>query len=334
LNKIVADIVLGLQHGDEGKGKVTHHLLGSGEYTHCIRFNGGCNAGHTIYHNGEKFVTHHIPAGVFYGVKSIIGPGCVLNIKQFFKELKELKEGGIETKGNIFIARNAHVITDEHLEEDKKDTVIGTTRTGNGPAYRAKYGRTGILAQDIPELKDYIIDLYNELYLLSEEPVVLFEGAQGFALDVDWGDYPYVTSSHCTTAGAMLCGVSPKSIRNVFGVAKAYETYVGTKEFQPKGEVFNRLREVGEEYGATTGRPRQCNWMDLALLDKAVTVNGVTQLIFNKMDILRKVGNWTININSYSESRIKFQDEATLKSYLIGRYPGVQVLFSENPERI
>ena len=334
MNEIIADIVLGVQHGDEGKGKVTHHLLADGNYTHCIRFNGGCNAGHTIYHNGEKFITHHIPAGVFHGIKSVIGPGCVLNIKQFFKELKELGDGGIDIEGKVFVAKNVHVITDEHLEEDGKDTAIGTTRTGNGPAYRAKYSRTGIRAQDIPELKDYIIDLYDELYILSEDPVVLFEGAQGFALDVDWGDYPYVTSSHCTTAGAMLSGVPPKSIRNVYGVAKAYETYVGAKSFQPEGEVFNKLREVGEEYGATTGRPRQCNWMDLALLDRAVTVNGVTHLIFNKMDILREMESWTVNLNSYSKSCIKFQSENELKDYLKYRYRETQVIFSDHPERI
>ena len=113
---MLADVVIGLQHGDEAKGKVTHHLCKSGEYTHVLRYNGGCNAGHTIYHEGRKFVTHHIPAGVFYGIKSVIGSGCVVNKEQFFKEIGELEEGGVNTKGLIYIAQNTHVITDAHLE--------------------------------------------------------------------------------------------------------------------------------------------------------------------------------------------------------------------------
>ena len=132
---MIADIVVDLQYGDCGKGKVTHHLCKEEKYTHVIRYNGGCNAGHTIYHNGKEFITHHIPAGVFFGIKSIIGPGCVVNPKQFFKELEELKQGGIEVDGLVFIAKNAHIITDNHLNEDSSDVKIGTTKRGNGPAY-------------------------------------------------------------------------------------------------------------------------------------------------------------------------------------------------------
>ena len=206
---MITDVVIGLSYGDEGKGKVTHHLLKSGEYTHCLRFNGGCNAGHTIYHNGKKFVTHHIPAGVFFGVKSIIGAGCVVNLEQFFSEIEMLEEGGIPTAGLIYVAENAHIITNQHLNEDGTDTNIGTTKQGNGPAYRDKYNRTGMRAQSIPALKDYLVDMYRELHGSIIEPVVLCEGAQGFGLDIDWGDYPYVTSSHCTTAGALLNGIPP-----------------------------------------------------------------------------------------------------------------------------
>ena len=161
---MIADVVVDLQYGDCGKGKVTHHLLKSGEYTHCIRYNGGCNAGHTIFHQGSKFVTHHIPAGVFFGVKSIIGPGCVVNLEQFFKELHDLQEAGIETAGMVFIASNAHIITEEHLREDRGDVKIGTTKRGNGPAYRDKYGRTGVRACDVPDLERYVVDVYDELY--------------------------------------------------------------------------------------------------------------------------------------------------------------------------
>jgi adenylosuccinate synthase len=270
---MLADVVVGLSYGDEGKGKVTHSLLKNGNYTHCIRYNGGCNAGHTIYHNNEKFVTHHIPAGVFFGIKSIIGSGCVVNLEQFNNEIEMLNSAGIKTKGMIFIAKNAHIITNKHLEEDRKDTKIGTTKRGNGPAYRDKYNRAGLLAKDHPELpENYLIDLYEELHNNHKEAIILFEGAQGFGLDIDWGDYPFVTSSHCTTAGALLNGLPPQSIRDVFGVAKAYDTYVGAKNFHGTSDVFNKIQKVGAEFGATTGRPRQCNWLNLDNLKKAAWI--------------------------------------------------------------
>tara|TARA_B100000427_G_C15496302_1_gene589963 strand:+ start:894 stop:1895 length:1002 start_codon:yes stop_codon:yes gene_type:complete len=333
---MIADVVVDLQYGDCGKGKVTHHLLKSGDYTHCIRYNGGCNAGHTIFHQGREFVTHHIPAGVFFGVKSIIGPGCVVNLEQFFNEIYDLQEAGIETTGMIFIASNAHIITTDHLEEDGKDTKIGTTKRGNGPAYRDKYGRNGMRACDIPDLERYVIDVYDELHNKSKSPVILFEGAQGFGLDIDWGDYPYVTSSHCTVGSAILNGVPPQVIRKIYGVAKGYETYVGTKNFEPQDEteIFSKLREVGKEYGATTGRPRQCNWMDLQLLKKAMRINGVTHLIMNKMDVLKETKTW------------KMRDKSTLYSYLSdsafcerikkeARLCGVEsISFSYSPEYI
>jgi len=329
---MLADIVVDLQYGDCGKGKVTHHLCKSLNYTHVVRYNGGCNAGHTIYHNGKKFVTHHIPAGVFYGLKSVIGPGCVVNPKQFFKEIEELKEGGIETASLIFIAKNAHIITDEHLEEDQKDSRIGTTKRGNGPAYRDKYGRDGKRAEEVPELKEYIIDLYDELH--SDPSVnVLFEGAQGFGLDIDWGDYPYVTSSHCTSAAALLNGVPPQAVNKIWGVAKAYETYVGAKSFQPDDEIFNDMRDLGEEYGATTGRPRQCNWMNWNLIDKAININGVTDLVFNKMDILTELGTWAILKDG--EKHI-FSSEDMMQEWIFANLSDkeINVYFSGDKERI
>ena len=294
---MLADIVVDLQYGDCGKGKVTHHLCKSGEYTHVIRYNGGCNAGHTIFHNKRKFVTHHIPCGVFFNTKSIIGSGCVLNVEQFFREIKELNDGGIRTKGLVFVSDNTHIITADHLEEDGKDTKIGTTKRGNGPAYRDKFGRTGIRAKDIPELRPYLIDIYEELHQKWSEPVILFEGAQGFGLDIDWGDYPYVTSSNCISAAALLNGVPPQAVRNVWGVAKIYETYVGTKNFQPIGDVFNQIQETGQEYGATTGRKRQVNWMNLNFLTKAIDINGITHLVFNKVDVLEELGRFALYQN-------------------------------------
>jgi adenylosuccinate synthase len=308
-----ADVVVDLQYGDCGKGKVTHALCRQEDYTHVVRYNGGCNAGHTIFHNGRKFITHHIPAGVFFGIKSIIGSGCVLNVEQFFKEIKELKDGGIDTDGLIFVAENTHIITKYHLEEDSRDTKIGTTKRGNGPAYRDKYDRTGFRAKDIPELESYTIDLYDELHVKTPNAKILFEGAQGFGLDVDWGDYPYVTSSNCISAAACMNGVPPQNIRNVWGVAKGYETYVGAKKFQPEGEVYNLIQEVGEEYGATTGRKRQVNWMDLNFLKKAININGVTHLVINKMDVLEKINSWAL----YKDNKkINFESSHEFKNLL------------------
>ena len=331
---MIADIVLGLQHGDEAKGKVTHQLCSKGNYTHVIRFNGGCNAGHTIYHEGKKFVTHHIPAGVFYGIESIIGPGCVVDPEQFFREIEELEEEGIPASTLVSIAKNAHVITKNHKEEDGKDSKIGTTKRGNGPAYRDKYDRRGVRAEDLKCFEDYIVDIYEELY--SKDNVeILFEGAQGFGLDIDHGDYPYVTSSHCTTAAALLNGVPPQAIRNVWGVAKIYETYVGAKTFQPEGKVFDSLQEVGEEFGATTGRKRQCNWMNVQDLQKAVRMNGVTDIVFNKMDVLKQIGEWKFY---NGDDLLQFNTEHEVKSWLTSHLslsPTVSnIYFSGNKDRI
>ena len=332
---MISDIVVDLQYGDCGKGKVTHHLCRTGEYTHVIRYNGGCNAGHTIFHRGKKFITHHIPAGVFFGIRSIIGPGCVVNVERFFKEIKELKEGGIDTDGLVFIAKNAHIITQSHIEEEAKETKIGTTKRGNGPAYRDKFARTGLRAEDVPELRPYLIDLYEELHQRYANPIILFEGAQGFGLDIDWGSYPYVTSSNCISAAALMNGVPPQTVRNVYGVAKSYETYVGSKKFQPAGEVFNKIQKEGQEYGATTGRVRQVNWMNLNFLQKAININGATHVVFNKMDVLENVGHFAINENSTLK---RFIDATHMEEYIrqrLDKVPFVKsVVFSRSPHEV
>jgi len=328
---MLADVVLGLQHGDEAKGKVTHYLSKYKDYTHVLRFNGGCNAGHTIYHEGKKFVTHHIPAGVFYGIKSIIGPGCVISAKHFFEEVRELQEAGINLRGKLFIATNAHVITEKHLTEEQAETKIGTTRRGNGPAYRDKYARKGIRASEVSSLEPYLIDIYKEFYN-GTTIKILCEGAQGFGLDVDWGDYPYVTSSHCGIGSVFLNGVNPRWLHDVWGVAKIYETYVGAKSFEPDDSIFETLRELGEEYGATTERPRQCNWLNLDTLQKNIVLNSVTKLVINKMDVLRKLGHWKMYHNS---QLIDFQSEKEMCDYIILQLPkDVEIFFSDSKNRI
>ena len=329
---MLADIVVGVQHGDEAKGKITHYLCKNKTYTHVLRFNGGCNAGHTIYHKGKKFITHHIPAGVFYGIKSIIGPGCVISPSQFFKELNELEQAGLNIENKIFIAGNAHVISDSHLEEENKETKIGTTKRGNGPAYRDKYARTGVQAKNVPELLPYVLDLYEEFH--GDKTVkILCEGAQGYGLDIDWGDYPFVTSSHCGVAGALLNGIPHSWVRDVWGVAKVYETYVGSKQFEPfeNAEFFESLRREGEEYGATTGRPRQCNYLNLDELEKATKINDVNKLVLNKVDILRKLDTWRL----FSKGQLMtFSSESEMTSYVENVFNNVEVYFSDNKYKL
>jgi len=330
---MIADIVVDLQYGDCGKGKVAHHLCKTNKYTHVVRYNGGCNAGHTIWHEGEVFITHHIPCGVFFGIKSIIGPGCVVDSSRFLEEIEGLKERDIDTS-LVKISSNAHIITDFHRAEDSSETAIGTTKRGNGPAYRDKYGRKGVRALEVPELEDFLIDIYDELHIESEDPLILFEGAQGFGLDVDWGDYPFVTSSHCTVGSAILNGVPPKSIRDIWGVAKIYETYVGAKDFEGQDPIFEEIRQAGNEYGSTTGRPRQINWLDMNLLEMATRINGVNNLVINKVDVLEEVGAWRLfdgpqlyEFEAFED--IQFWIEASLKETSVENF-----FFSRSPEYI
>lgn len=293
---IKADIVVGLQYGDEGKGKVTNHLAKNDNYHFCLRFNGGSNAGHTIYNDNKKMVTHQVPTGLIYGSKSIIGNGCVINLEKLAKEVKEL-ELPDSYKKNIFISPNAHVVTQHHIEMELAETKIGTTKQGIGPAYIDKYSRTGIQYKDVADEHPYkMFDIYSEF--LNSNGKVLCEGAQGFGIDIDWGEYPFVTSSQCTVAAAIQNGVPFNCINKVYGVAKAYETYVGSKEFEPKNnEKLQKVQELGQEFGATTGRRRQCNWLNVDLLMKSVYVNSVTDVIINKLDILEQLNYWYVIYN-------------------------------------
>jgi len=291
---------------------------------------------HYIFHKGKKFVTHQIPVGVFYGIKSIIGPGCVVESESLLEEVGLLESADIKIKGVLFVAQNTPIVTKAHKEEDGKDQKIGTTKRGIGPAYRDKYARIGIRAETVKSLRPYLIDLYEEFQNPKKNSIVLAEGAQGFGLDIDWGDYPFVTSSHCTTAGALLNGFAPQTVRNVWGVGKAYETYVGNKKFEPSENIFNKIREVGEEYGATTGRPRQCNWMNIDLLERAIKINGVTHMVFNKIDVLNKVGAWKIKMKNKT---LPFKSQEEMKDFIIKRLsclgiPSKHIYFSERRDRV
>ena len=324
-----ADVIVDLQYGDTGKGKVAHALAASGEYNLVLRYNGGANAGHTVYHNGQKVVTHQVPIGVLFGIKSVIGPGCVVNISALVREIQELTFLGIKTEGLIFVDKRAHVVTTEHLEEDGSDAKIGTTKQGIGPAYRDKYGRVGKrMGDDV--LSDFgkeftstmfkVVDIYHMLHESRDRYKILCEGAQGFHLDVDWGEYPYVTSSHCTIGSAVLNGIPPKKIRKVIGTMKAYETYVGNRtDYTDEANlIFQQIQIVGNEFGATTGRPRKVNWLNMDRAIMAANVNGVTDLIINKADVLQEVKafRYTVGgaeINCHNYERFYLYVEAILR---------------------
>ena len=338
-NTLKIDVVVDTQAGDSFKGGLTNFLTDPENqkdkiqhYTHCIRFNGGGNAGHTVYKNGEKVITHLIPTGILNGLKSVIGSGCVLNIKSFFEELNDLKSKGFDVDNKVFISKQCHIVTDAHLDEEKNETAIGTTKRGIGPCYRDKVDRKGIRAEQVPELQPYLIDMYEEFYVKPGIKNVLAEGAQGFYLDVDLGDYPYVTSSNCGIGALINNGFSYKDIRIVWGVGKVYETYVGSKQFHGKDPIFDKIQEVGKEFGATTGRRRQCNLLNLDNLIKAVRCLGVTAINLRKLDILEEVNFFRFiynevefdfdNSDSFCEKIHEILEKETNASHII---------FSENP---
>jgi adenylosuccinate synthase len=326
MEKTIVDVVIGMQYGDEGKGKIANQMAASGDYDYVFRFNGGGNAGHTIYLNGEKIVTHLVPCGILHGIPSIIGNGCVINTQKLFDELEYLEGFGFDTS-ILKIAENAHIITQQHIDEDSKDTKIGTTRTGNGPCYRDKVARTGIRAKDVPELAPYLVDMQSLIH--SSPKKFLAEGAQGYWLDVDFGDYPYVTSSNTGVGAVLNNGFNYKQVRNVVGVIKCYSTYVGAKGYQKDDERFEQLREIGQEYGATTGRPRQIDWLNLDEVISACQMNGIDHLVVNKMDVLDKVQNgW----NWYQGGKLhSVDDEGTfmlcLMSIITQHIPDIKIEF-------
>jgi len=282
-----ADVIVDLQAGDTGKGKVAHALASN--YDVVMRYNGGANAGHTIYVNDVKIVTHQVPVGIFHNLPSIIGLGCVVDIDKLIAEILMLKDHGFTAP--VYVDERCHVTTGEHRKEDATDTTIGTTKQGIGPTYRDKYSRKGLRIGELKLDYDYfkVIDTYQ--YFRDNSSRILCEGAQGFQIDIDWGDYPYVTSSHCTVGSACLNGIPPHKIQKIYGIIKAYETYSGFKTHYTDEDnpIFQKIQEVGKEFGATTGRKRKVRWLDLDGVIKAANINGVTDLIINKVDILEAV---------------------------------------------
>jgi adenylosuccinate synthase len=331
------DVLLGLQWGDEGKGKIVDVL--TPKYDIIARFQGGPNAGHTLIFDGKKHVLHTIPSGVFRpGTKNVVGNGVVIDPVIFKREITQLIEAGVDPRPDLLISRRAHLITPTHRlldaasEQAKGKAKIGSTLKGIGPTYMDKTGRNGLRVGDLTSGKfneryqalrkkhlgllqqfpDFEFDLESvetewmeaamelgQLQLIDTEHYlnealdagkrVLAEGAQGTMLDIDFGTYPFVTSSNTIAAGACNgLGVGPGRIGEVIGIFKAYCTRVGSGPFPTEllDATGEALREAGGEFGATTGRPRRCGWLDLVQLRYACRVNGVTQLAMMKADVL------------------------------------------------
>ncbi|MFT5833555.1 MAG: adenylosuccinate synthase [Cognaticolwellia sp.] len=334
---MTVDVILGLQWGDEGKGKIVDYLANN--YDIVARFQGGPNAGHTLKFDGKKFVLHTVPSGIFReDLMNIIGNGVVIDPITLRKEIQMLIDAGVDYHDRLLVAKKAHLIMPTHRfldaasEAAKGKEKIGSTLKGIGPTYMDKTGRNGLRVGDIlspnfkmkyQELRDKHLNLLKiypdvefdlegeeakwlksiqqlremnlidgEIYInkaLKEGKKVLAEGAQGSMLDVDFGTYPFVTSSNTIASG--VCnglGIAPQLIGEVIGITKAYCTRVGSGPFPSElhGEVGELLRQEGGEFGATTGRPRRCGWIDIPQLKYMIMINGVTQLCVTKVDIL------------------------------------------------
>lgn len=357
----MVDVILGLQWGDEGKGKIVDFF--APRYDVIARFQGGPNAGHTLYVNGEKVVLHQIPSGIFHkGIINLIGNGVVLDPVTLKRECEKVASMGVDVKTNLFIAERTNVIVPTHRALDKAaelakgDEKIGSTLKGIGPAYMDKTGRNALRVGDLlrPDfessyqklrskhlqlLGNYNFDeditqweaeffeavaflkqlnIVNGEYFINEQlksgKKVLAEGAQGSMLDVDFGTFPFVTSSNTISAGVCTgLGISPKQIGEIIGVTKAYCTRVGSGPFPT--ELFDatgeELRKIGHEFGATTGRPRRCGWIDLVALDFACMINGVTQIVMTKSDVLDSFGELQVctayEVNGKETRQVPYQ---------------------------
>lgn len=357
----MVDVILGLQWGDEGKGKIVDYF--APEYDIIARFQGGPNAGHTLYVEGKKMVLHQIPSGIFHQNKvNIIGNGVVLDPVTLKRECDAVAAHGIDVRKNLFISQRTNIIVPSHRALDKAselqkgDSKIGSTLKGIGPAYMDKTGRNALRVgdlhssnfkkqyQDLRTKHQTLLDNFNftedisaseeeffealeflktlnvincEYFInnkISEGKKVLAEGAQGSMLDIDFGTFPFVTSSNTTSAGVCTgLGVSPRQINEVLGVTKAYCTRVGGGPFPTElnDATGEELRKIGSEFGATTGRPRRCGWIDLVALKFACMINGVSKIIMTKADVLDSFEDLSVctayNIDGKEIMEVPFQ---------------------------
>ena len=372
----MVDVILGLQWGDEGKGKIVDYF--AKDYQVVARFQGGPNAGHTLYVNDKKLVLHQIPSGIFHqGIINLIGNGVVLDPVTLKKECDSVAAFGVDLKKNLFISEKTHLILPTHRALDKAAELakgnqkIGSTLKGIGPAYMDKTGRNGLRVGDLLDKNfttQYIklrlkhqrlldnynfqeditqweeeffealeflkqLNIVNGEYFINEQiragKKVLAEGAQGSMLDIDFGTFPYVTSSNTIAAG--VCnglGIAPQLIKDVIGITKAYCTRVGGGPFPTELEdaTGEELRKIGNEFGATTGRPRRCGWIDLVALKYACMINGVTQIVMTKADVLDSFKELSVctsyKIDGKESSVVPFQLDKVQLEPVWKKFPG------------
>jgi adenylosuccinate synthase len=357
----MVDVILGLQWGDEGKGKIVDYF--APQYDIIARFQGGPNAGHTLYVEGKKIVLHQIPSGIFHqNTVNIIGNGVVLDPVTLKRECDAVAAFGIDVKKNLFISQRTNLIVPTHRALDKAselqkgDGKIGSTLKGIGPAYMDKTGRNALRVGDLADksfITNYIklrlkhqklldnfnfnedisaweeeffeaieflrsLNIVNGEYFINDKiskgKKVLAEGAQGTMLDIDFGTFPFVTSSSTISAGVCTgLGVAPQKIKDVLGVTKAYCTRVGGGPFPTEldDSTGEELRKTGNEFGATTGRPRRCGWIDLVALKYTCMINGVTQVVMTKADVLDAFTELNVcssyNVNGVEKEEVPFQ---------------------------
>jgi adenylosuccinate synthase len=372
----MVDVILGLQWGDEGKGKIVDFF--AKDYDVVARFQGGPNAGHTLYVKDKKVVLHQIPSGIFHeGIINLIGNGVVLDPITLKKECDTVASFGVNLKRNLFIAERTHLILPTHRALDKAAELskgnekIGSTLKGIGPTYMDKTGRNGLRVGDLLDkdfkstynklrskhqqlLENYNfqedisawedefftaleflkgLNIVNGEYFINEKikagKRILAEGAQGTMLDIDFGTFPFVTSSNTTTAGVCSgLGIAPQHIRDVIGITKAYCTRVGGGPFptELENETGEELRKVGSEFGATTGRPRRCGWIDLVALNFACMINGVTKIVMTKADVLDAFSELEVCteylINGNKTREIPFQMERSKSKPVFKKFQG------------
>jgi len=374
----MVDVILGLQWGDEGKGKIVDYF--AHHYDVIARFQGGPNAGHTLYVDGKKIVLHQIPSGIFHENKTnLIGNGVVLDAVTLKKECDHVAAFGVDYRKNLFISERAHLILPTHRALDRASELskgiekIGSTLKGIGPAYMDKTGRNGLRVgnlldksftteyiklrlkhqklldsfnfnEDISGWEEEFFEaveflrsfkIVNGEYFINEKirngQKILAEGAQGSMLDVDFGTFPFVTSSNTISAGVCTgLGVAPQRIREVLGVSKAYCTRVGSGPFPTElnDETGELIRNTGQEFGSTTGRPRRCGWIDGVALQYACMINGVTQIIMTKTDILDQLPELKVcngyRINGEEKNFVPFQMNRVNIEPVYKTFPGWQ----------
>jgi len=320
------DIIYGLAWGDEGKGKISNAI--ASDYDYVCRWNGGPNAGHTVYIDDKKYKTHIVPCGIFKNKKCVVGPGCVLHVKKFLNELNYLENAGFDIS-LVKVSPNAHIITDEHIEKDLNElkAKLGTTGQGIAPCYADKMMRIGKRAKEVLPSK--------LIWDQTLEGKILCEGAQSVWLDIDHGSYPFVTSSTTMPYGACSLGFSPKSIRRLIGVAKIYDTKSGVDPLFPESlwedKVLNDIIEFGQEFGSTTGRKRMVNWLNLDKLTESIKLSGCTNLIINKCDVLQEVNTFKLTYKNFLYEFKNLYEMQTFINMRLG-FLGAHITYSGNKE--